>query len=351
MAKKTHKTDYGPISGKLKGLEKDYPGTVSTGKDIPKIERIQSGVFVFDMYTGGGVPVNRFTIFQGGESSGKSTMLLRVIGMYLANNPDMKAAYVDFEHSYDEEWASRFIDDLDRVYYIDPDSGEQGVDIIRVLAESSDIGFIGVDSIGSMVPVKEYEKMAGESTPALQAKLTNEMIRKVHLATSESKKMGKNLTTVIICQVSAKFGMLSFGEAFQSVGSKMLKMISSLTVRFNQVTTKRLGSTNASTPIKSVHKIFTEKNKTSVAKREGIYSMYLFDYKDYPAGYIDEAEDVVKYAYKAGIITREGNKWICKGKKFDNKASLINVIDDDYKLREELKDKMINTIILDEGGD
>jgi len=326
---------------KLPSLEKQFPKTIVKGSESPDITVIPSGSFVFDYLTNGGVPTNRITVFQGDKSSGKSTMLLRIIAMFLKMNPDKLAALVDYEHTYDKRWAYNFLGkDVDRIYVASPSFGEEGVDLMQALAESTDIGLIGIDSVGMITPTKEYENMAGEAVVGVHAKIINNMIRKLITGISERKKMDMPLTAIVLNQVRAMFGAGTFGPQTSNPGGKMLGHVNSLEVKFVRLGFVRAGKTNKATPIKSRHKIIVEKNKVGIPSRQGEYESYLIDYDDFPAGYIDESAEVVKYAKNADLVTYHGGKWSMFDREFKVKSELIQAVEDDLELREQIKEEL-----------
>jgi recombination protein RecA len=69
-----------------------------------QVPRIATGIFQFDLATGGGFPCGRLSILYGAESSGKTTMCYLAMA-YVQTVLGMKAVIVDVEGTFDSYWA------------------------------------------------------------------------------------------------------------------------------------------------------------------------------------------------------------------------------------------------------
>ena len=79
------------------------------GNQIPNPERLPTGVFEFDLATGGGFPKNRYSIVYGPESSGKTNLVYKAIASAQRLPPPCnKAVFVDLEGCV--AFDSRFMD-------------------------------------------------------------------------------------------------------------------------------------------------------------------------------------------------------------------------------------------------
>lgn len=99
----------GEMAAVLAKIKKEKgEGLVFTGKLIPDVQRIPTGLFEFDLATGGGFPQSRLSIVYGPESSGKSNIC------YLAAAKAQKGpahcnkvVWIDLEGTFDPNWVDR----------------------------------------------------------------------------------------------------------------------------------------------------------------------------------------------------------------------------------------------------
>lgn len=299
-----------------KKLDKKYPKTIYTGEEIKGISvaRLPSGSFVFDMITGGGLPKNRFTVFHGPKSSSKSTFALRVIGQFQTLYPDMMAALIDFEGTFDEKWAEHFLPDRDRLHLIQPDYGEIGVDMAKAYAaEAEDCGLIVVDSLAAINATKEAESDAADNMQiGLQVKLINRLIRVLLPLLSQAKKREQDLTILFINQIRANMNKSGpYGAQYSQPGGKFLEHASSMDVKFysGEYTKSR------ELAVKVKHTMMVEKNKTATPKRSGDLVYWLQQFKGHEIGELDEFDVVLTYARRAGVIIKDGNNFVIPLKK------------------------------------
>jgi len=279
-------------------------------KDYANPKRIPSGVLVFDILTGGGIPLHKYTTIWGAKSSGKTTQSWRIINNFLNLYPDMFVAYIDFEDSFDSTWAANFIEqkNFDRIVHILPAYGEEGVDVAIKLLEADEVGFLFVDSLAMMVPTVDAEKSATEESVGLLAKLVNKLIRKTLPKLIESKRTNKPLTYLFLNQITTAVGEKSFfGTPVRKPGGKLQDFITSLDIRcYAKDYHKESGI-----PIKVKYQFNIEKSKIAGAleKRTGEFEMYRIAADNRPAGYVDDAPFAVSLLKKSNILTKENGVW------------------------------------------
>jgi len=296
------------------------------GDRVPPTERLRSGVFVFDLVTGGGIPLGRFTEFFGDKSTGKSTMALRLIQRYLDKFKNKEALFVDFEQTFDSEWASNFIskENMKRLYVIQPDYAELGIDLLVAACKEPALGFVVIDSLAMMITTKEADSDAFSSLPGILARTVNSMFRKLLPIVSVAKKEGRPLTFLLLNQIRLKLGATQgFGTPVSKPAGKMQDALISLDIRFYTKEYKKISDV----PVKVVHTFTVEKNKVGGhPKRTGQFTMVLVNHDGFSVGDIDEAHVLLLYARKTNLIKKDGRKWNFLGKTFATLAEIEQVL-------------------------
>lgn len=285
---------------------------------------IPFGVFSLDYLTNGGVPESRISVFWGDKATSKTTSAYRIINNYLRLNKNMKVIYVDFEGTFDRKWASHFIEDFENVFnkrlvVVRPDYGEQGIDIIREIAQSDDVGLIVVDSVAMMIPLGEYQRSAMDNVGvASLPRIMNSMFRRLVPTIAMARKQGRKLTLILINQIQMEIGMKSFGTPMSKPGGKKQGLLASLEIRFYPGKYHK----TKDVPFKVTHIFKIEKHKLGLTARKGKYTMFLVPYEGKEVGQIDEQRTVLHYAKETEVLQREGSSWKWKDQTFKTLADV-----------------------------
>ena len=182
---------------------------------------IPSGSIAIDVALGvGGFPRGRVTEIYGPESSGKTTLTLHVLAE--AQKLGGIAAFIDVEHALDPVYAANIGVDLENLYVSQPDTGEQGLEIVETLVRSNAVDVIVVDSVAAMVPRAEIEGDMGDAHVGLQARLMSQALRKLTSIISKSKT-----AVIFVNQIREKIGVM-FGNPETTPGGRALKFYSSV---------------------------------------------------------------------------------------------------------------------------
>lgn len=332
-------------------FDKTKPKSIYTGSEVEGliVPRLPSGSFVFDMVTAGGIPKNRITVFHGPKSSSKTTFALRIAGMFQTLHPDQIVAFVDFEGTFDKEWASKYIPDFDRLHVINPDYGEEGVDMIKAYAsEAEDVGLIIVDSLAGIEPAQVTEVDAADYLQlGMQVRLINRLLSMLTIRLSQIRKTeGRHLTVLAINQIRANMAKVGlYGSPYSQPGGKKLEHAASMDIQF--YTGKYTDVQGV--PVKVTHKFLVDKNKVGLPKRTGEITFFLSDVEGHSAGEMDETKVVVAYAKRAGVIRREGNKWILPLKKeevaLSSMLEMMRYLDENPKVFAAVKARTVRECI------
>lgn len=298
--------------------------------ELKTTEKLLSNVFLFDLLTGG-IPIGKFTMFHGEKSTSKSTFALRICRSFLENY-DRKVLYIDFEDTFDIEWAKTIFgkeEFLDNVYVAKPAYLEEGIEIVNDLKEEerfNEIGLIVVDSLASMVPLAEAESEAEQSLVGLLARGLNRFLRKLLVFSIEGMKNGFPVTTILINQV--RMGFQSMGGPFRlpqevKPGGKFQEALVSLDVKFTKGTIHKENDV----PILAEYKFKIEKNKTGgFHDITGSFTMVLIDTDKYKRGEIIDIPIVINVIKKLGFLEQEGSKY--------------RFLDEEYKTQKEIAERL-----------
>lgn len=198
------------------------------------IDAIPTGSISLDLALGiGGVPRGRIIEIYGPESSGKSTLALHISAN--AQKKGGTVAYVDAEHALDPQYAKRLGVNIDELLISQPDTGEQALDIVETLVQSSAVDLVVVDSVAALTPRAEIEGEMGQSHMGLQARLMSQALRKLTAITSKS-----NTTVIFINQIRMQIGVM-FGNPETTTGGKALKFYASVRIEVRRRATIKIG--------------------------------------------------------------------------------------------------------------
>ena len=206
-------------------------GEASARFEVPAIP---TGSLAVDLALGiGGIPRGRVTEIYGPESSGKTTLTLHVLAE--AQKLGGVAAFIDVEHALDPTYAANVGVDVESLYVAQPDTGEQGLEIVETLVRSNAVDVIVIDSVAAMVPRAEIEGEMGDAHVGLQARLMSQALRKLTAVISKSKT-----AVIFINQIREKVGVM-FGNPEVTPGGRALKFYSSVRLEIRRVDSLKQG--------------------------------------------------------------------------------------------------------------
>jgi len=131
------------------------------GSDAEDKEIIPTGIHALDNFIGGGTRRGTFTVIYGGQSVGKSTLVLQAIGDAQKNGKI--CCYIDLEHTFDKDRATSLGIDLNELILAEKcANAEQALEIIRTLCKQKVVDIIVVDSVQAMSPKNEQENKGKE---------------------------------------------------------------------------------------------------------------------------------------------------------------------------------------------
>ena len=210
----------------LKAIQKSYgKGAVMRLGERPRVDVdvIPTGSILLDQALGvGGYPRGRIIEIYGPESSGKTTLALEAIAE--AQRKGGRAASVAAEHAIDPDYAHKSGVNIDELILSQPDSGEQALEIVEMLAASGALDIIVVDSVAALVPQAELDGEMSDNQVGLQARLMSKGMRKI------AGVLNRTGTVVIfINQLREKVGVM-YGNPETTTGGRALKFYASIRI-------------------------------------------------------------------------------------------------------------------------
>ena len=169
------------LQDKLNALTKRFEDSpVTMGVVDLSYERLRTGSLQLDIATNGGWVYGGINALEGWESSGKTTMLYYAIAEHQRNYPDKAVLMVDYEQSYNTEYASRLGVDTKNVILTQPPNFDDGLTIMLELAETGLVGLIAIDSVASTMTKTEMEGEIDKQTIGQKPKMSGKFLSKIN---------------------------------------------------------------------------------------------------------------------------------------------------------------------------
>lgn len=256
-----------------------------------QVDAISTGSLTVDIALGvGGVPRGRVTEVYGNESTGKTLLCLHVIAE--AQKQGSLCAFVDMEHALDPVWARKIGVNIDDLYFSQPDSGEQALEITEILVRSGALDVIVIDSVAALVPQAEIDGDMGASHVGLQARLMSQALRKL---TGAIRSAGT--AVLFVNQNREKVGVI-YGSPITQPGGRALKFYASVRMEVSKVQAIKEGGDT----VGARTKVRVTKNKVSAPFREAEYDIR---YVGERVG-IDRAGEILDLGVQIGAIEKRG---------------------------------------------
>lgn len=287
----------------LRNIEKQYgKGSVMRMGEKPSVDVavIPSGSLVLDQALGvGGYPKGRIVEIYGPESSGKTTLALHAVAE--AQKKGGRAAYIDAEHAIDPDYAKKLGVDIDNLILSQPDSGEQALEIVDMLAQSNAIDIIIVDSVAALVPQQELDGVMSDNSVGLQARLMSKAMRKLTGILSKT-----NCLVIFINQLREKVGVM-YGNPETTTGGRALKFYSTIRLDIRRQDAIKIGTNIIGNSVK----VKVVKNKVAPPFKACNIDIIFGEG-------ISKTGELIDLGTELGFIQKQGNWYAIDGEKIGN---------------------------------
>lgn len=301
-------------------------GTVMSLSDSPvNTEVISTGSFGLDLALGvGGLPKGRIVEIYGPESSGKTTIATHLIAE--AQKAGGLAAFIDAEHAFDKDYATKLGVNVDELVFHQPNSGEEALQIADELISSGALDIVVIDSVAALTPKAELEGEMGDQKMGLQARLMGQALRKLVATTSKN-----NVLLVFINQTREKIGVM-YGSPITTTGGNALKFYAS--VRLD--VTKSLA--------KAGDEVYGNKTKVKVIKNKVAPPFRIAEFDIVFGEGIDKQGEILDAAIGFNIV-KQGGSWLTyNDTKIQGKDKFRQLMKDNPELAIEIEKLVKNKL-------
>jgi len=286
-----------------------YDGLFKTADESQDHIYFSTGLVGLDYAIGNLAGIQGGTMMQilGEKSSGKSSLSLGIIAqaqqegnlqqieMQIGKETKViDTVYLDFELSYDPQYAATLGVDNSRVLLIKPTTGEEGFELTMILMKAG-IQLVIVDSIPMFIPAADRDKDLDEgSKVAGQAAVLGNALKRMHLLANNNDAL-----VILINQYRSNLSPMARTNK-QPFGARIIQYVVKLTVELTRIETKNgRGKT----------KIAISKNKLPNAIEGKVIEADITF-----GGGFDYAGHVVELGITYGIVKKQGS-WYSFGDK------------------------------------
>lgn len=288
--------------------------TFSTARAVPLVSRIPTGIFEFDLATGGGFPRARYSIVYADEASGKTNLCYAAVKQaQMLPPPCNKVVWVDQEGTFDPVWAGMFGIDLDALIVVRPAYGEEACDLVDALVRGEDVVLLVVDTVAAMVGIKEQGQSAEKFDVGTMPLLIKRMVTKLVASLSAEEKEGHTPAVILINQTRMKIGVM-FGNPETQPGGKAMLFYSCLTVRLKGKK-KIVAGINPNVAAFMETEAVIKKAKVQITKQEFSYDMCLLAHNGLSVGETGSWNAVSSHLKSMGLLAKvdKGQGWVLFG--------------------------------------
>ena len=284
----------------------------------------------------GGLGFGRQVLVWGNKSAGKSSFCLQMIAQ--AQKEGKTCAWIDAEHSYSAEWATRMGVDSSKLIYSPAKTINDMVDVATQLM-TANVDIIVVDSISALLPAIYFEKDSDELKKLEDTKQIGAEAKDMTHAVKMLNYANKNTLLVLISQQRNQFG--SMHASHIPTGGMAVKFFSSTVIK---LWSSEAEANAIKAGVKVGDKIIEQRvgrpvnwiidyNKLGPPNLSGQYDFY---FQGENLG-VDQVGEVLDVSEQFGIIEKGGAWYTVNGERFQGRAKAVQYLRDNADVVEKLK--------------
>ena len=318
----------------LRSIENTHGTYVKWLRDYSqkKLEVVSTGSLGLDLsLISGGLVKGRLVEVYGKPSCGKSSLALSAASSVTKSGG--LVLYVDLEHALTPSLAMSFGIDPDKLIVVQPYSGEEALDVMRTMIETSNISMCVLDSVASLVPQAELDGDFGTSLMGHQAKLVSRLCRDFVPLIGRT-----NTLLVVINQTRANLG--TYGSSEVTTGGKSIPFYSSHRIKVSYVPGPQSAYLirDQKGNVIGHRALFTVvKNKFGAAYGSSEATLY------YGKGF-SLMDEIVDIAVEVGIIEKKGAWYVVGENKLQGKHRVTEALEEDPKLKASILEELGKTL-------
>lgn len=323
-------------------LRKAYgDGTIKVASQKQIISRIPTGIFPLDIAIGGGIPMGKFSVVYGQESSNKTNITLKTIARSQVLYPKLAHVFVDVEHSFDADWARLLGVDVDELILVQPTHGEQAVEIVDKLLATDDLHLLVLDSLAMLNPLSQLNNDVATANVGGNTQLIQKMVSRIIHRQAEAAMEGLYPTVFAINQIRYKIGVM-FGNPEKQPGGKAMEHASGLTLR---TYAKSLSDKEVHDSLPS-HKettVTVAKHKVPITSVSAKFKMEMIGSAKTVPGRIDDWNSLSAWLKDLGWAKKKekGSGWHLLDQEFSTIKAMREHLDGNTALDQNIRDAVI----------
>lgn len=194
---------------------------------------ISTGVLMLDMALLGGLSENQFHMFLGQKNSGKTTSMLLCAAEAQKKYPEKHVVIFDQEGSLSLEWAEKLGVDLERLQHVPSQTREEFYSLFKEFVKSTEISFIGVDSITTMAGKDDADSEEYSMKFQQNAKMYSELFKELlPLMAQNQEKYNHKVTILLLNQYRENMNAFGKFDTISVPGGKSLGYYTNVQVAF-----------------------------------------------------------------------------------------------------------------------
>lgn len=298
---------FSELTGLMSEVNEKYGNqTMRVGSQLGGYNHIETGIFTLDLALVGGFADGFPHMLFGYESSGKTTTAMRIAAAAQRKHPNKAVVFIDAEGTYDTNWSEHHGVNNDHLFYVQPSTGEEAVNIAHGVLHSEETSLLVLDSLPALAPQEEVDAAVEDKFYALRSQLIARFCQKVIRAKNLHRANGRIPPTVVmINQWRTKIGFV-MGDPRKLPGGDQPKYLCHSMVEVKNKEQVGKGETGIDIATHNDHSFNIKKSKAANSLREGSFKMIRDPDHWLGAGAIDDADTVITFAKKFGMWTGAG---------------------------------------------